>query len=640
MIQVFPNNEQKPITLDKKEMSHINCLETYPKIISHNNDYFALTSYLFVLNQDSEEWKSIIIPFSDSIKGSSLSSTPYGVVVFGGQNGHQFQSKMYIYSNKTFREFSHDISARSFHSSLWIPSVSRLLITGGMNQSIKSDFILLDLSSGQSKSIILKKELFLAFHTVSIIDDNRVCIFGGINKEKKAISTIHIVNLNTGDVETLNTMGFPYCRAGHNMFYFHGNLIVSGGFDNKGRQKEPALYNFSNNIWLSINFSPIAPSSGFILPSSNGFVFFNESMNTKITLPIGNNPDPIVNDNDPRVYDFLEAVIDGNLEHNPYQQHVHQHCIKVDQNAKVYSPLLESKYSSSPDLLTLHKKRLNILESLPKLYEQFSISSFKNKAYSMPQKAKQIETVPVKGLLSQMEEFQTQLISLETESNNYSTKIRDLAKKIKNNLTPHESPDFFDSSLLKSRCDMIHKENEFFDQSLYLSKKNVTSPVNSQFLMDIIEQADKMGQSISEINQKCAVLKAEFLESEVLLVDHHRKMTQTNIPKASLDQYWSFLNIRTISVEYAKSSFEFFSLLSELKSDKTMAFNLPTILSNILSAYRKMVSLHNEVLGQLSLSESKLQISEISKLTTVSDDNYDISTFPFMDDLSNPLPIH
>lgn len=318
--------------------------QKYEPVLTVHEDrvfYFG-NNNLLSLNYDSKDWKSEAPPPFKVDYGFTMTSTPAGLVIFGGCTiSGSIISDTWIYSFDRWRALTHNASPRCFHTSTWIPALDALLISGGYNnEGFLSDFLLLDLKSGYTREFPLQYPLSFAYHTVTVITDNMLCLYGGKCSDGSQNNKTFLININDGSVREINVVPFFEPRYLHRAFNFFGNLLVTGGYSemnsfylmnssginrqrttgNQGPNSNaciPILFVFLHRVWLTFylpdSLLSLIHDIGYILPLNKGLMFISSNGGESAVLFFNESHEPFGGTKDTRYITFLNNLLYQNL---------------------------------------------------------------------------------------------------------------------------------------------------------------------------------------------------------------------------------------------------------------------------------------------------------------------------------------
>jgi hypothetical protein len=265
------------------------------------------------VNPKSGSWVKINPPFP-AAPGMSLTSTPHGLVAYGGEEeGGNFTKDIWVYSDHKWRPIATSLQARSYHASTWIPALNSLLIHGGYSSTPLSDFQLIDLDSGNVTQIQTDRRLSFSSHTVTCIHDSVVCLFGGVDDTKHLNTQLYEIDLSSGKVKVIESDNDLAARSSHQAYEFHGCLWITGGFFMGEFANTSSIFIFSRNIWLTIDFQEYLSNTWLAIPNKNSCELFNDSFNEARTIFFCHNRELFVDSNDARLIAFFSRLIDVNL---------------------------------------------------------------------------------------------------------------------------------------------------------------------------------------------------------------------------------------------------------------------------------------------------------------------------------------
>ncbi|OHT03670.1 hypothetical protein TRFO_28860 [Tritrichomonas foetus] len=287
--------------------------ENYPKVTKYKDTYYLLyEDKLYSYTSSSPFWTVIKNLVISADQGSSLTSTPEGLVLYGGQSENTFYKDMWIYSN-AWRPIAGNQIPRAFHAACWIEEKNSLMVHGGIcNTGFLSDCVLIDLVTGAVTEINLKTRIPLAYHTATYFGDNIVFLAGGLDPEKRLNSKLYKVNIETGEVEPLID-SFNSRRYCHHAFNFYGFLCIVGGIRYGTKVSNCAIYDTMHKTWLSIALNKLLPKGLFIIYEKSKIKIFDENLKNARDCYFNQNHEPFVDVNDPNLLKFFAELLENNI---------------------------------------------------------------------------------------------------------------------------------------------------------------------------------------------------------------------------------------------------------------------------------------------------------------------------------------
>lgn len=516
-----------------------------PVLTVHDDRVYYLSSdCLFSLDYESKEWKSEGEPQFKADYGFSMTSTPSGLVFFGGcrENDSNFVSDLYIYSFEHWLAHTHNASPRCWHAATWVASLSSLLISGGYSpKGIKDDFILLDITSGLTRQLPLQIPLPFAFHSITVINPTWVCLYGGQFQDGRQNNNVFLINVHNGKVEKLDDFPFFQPRYRHRAFNFYGNLLVSGGYNisspkaiNGNSKTQPKnvgvpvnsiiLLVFLHRVWLMCpipeQLSKVMTDTSYALLLSKGLMLINKDGSQSSVLYFNDTKEPFFGPKDPKYIGFLNNLLSQNLH---------------SQNSDPY----ESPYET---------RRLQLLEERRQIYQQLSEKTG-NKSLSP---------------LYNERDCLTLLLSRFSRS--------ELIKRAKPAPVSNEQPQTYDPSLVQKTMDQLNRNFAEFAKLEELLKKEANITIS---LFSGIEKSIQSATSnVQESKQGEETLrKASIKDLKSLKAQYNQLSSEYALTKETLQNYVNMKNVNSIMIQIDVDA-KIDSLAADLHAKKTKKIEL------------------------------------------------------------------
>ena len=291
-------------------------VHNYPKVALHDGVLHAIHDGYRRLNPETSTWEPVDVPFTTGA-GMTITSTPKGLVVCGGELEGSATSEIWICLQGKWRPISASIQPRAHHACAWVPAKNALLVHGGFGDSVLSDFELVDLDSGTVTEIEVNQKLALTNHTVTVLDGTRVIVFGGLNTGRHLNDRMFEVDLATGKVQSIAGDHGLAVRCSHLAFEYFGCLCVTGGFKMGEKVQNASLFDFTNCVWLTITFgSELLPDTWFAMRLPTGFWLLNSTFSEGKVVYYNQNRQPFVDANDDQLVKFFARVMEVNSASN------------------------------------------------------------------------------------------------------------------------------------------------------------------------------------------------------------------------------------------------------------------------------------------------------------------------------------
>ena len=288
----------------------------YPRVALYNDNYYCFFEGLYSMKMSNRSWVPMHGAESFSIEGCSVTSSSEGLVLYGGKINDTYSNEMWIFSD-SWHPIAGNQSACAHHATCFIPNSSALLVHGGIDQNgIRSDCFLIDLISGSSTKIELNQQLAFSHHTITLMNDNIVYLFGGVDKDKHLNPNLYSINIKTGEVQLISHSTDTLksaMRCCHHAFNFFGFFCVAGGFQFGTSLYNLALYDSTHNTWLEISFDDFLSQAWFVSFEEKMLRIFDKKLKNVRELYFTQNLEPFVDDNDPQLFNFISRLLNYNI---------------------------------------------------------------------------------------------------------------------------------------------------------------------------------------------------------------------------------------------------------------------------------------------------------------------------------------
>ena len=292
-------------------------VHSYPKLALHDGTLHLIHDDGYrILNAEKTGWDIVEVPFT-TCAGMVITSTPKGLVVSGGEQDGVASSDLWVCLQGKWRPISASISPRAHHACAWAPTKNALLVHGGFNEKMLGDLELVDLDSGTVTEIPLDQRIELTNHTITVIDNSKVVIFGGLDGGKHLNDQMFEIDINTGHVTIISGDHGLAVRCSHLAFEYFGCLCVTGGFRMGERVQSACLFDFTTGVWLTIPLDDqVFRDAWFALSLPIGFWILSNNFGEGKIVYYNQNKQPFVDVNDEQLVLFLGRVMELNSVSN------------------------------------------------------------------------------------------------------------------------------------------------------------------------------------------------------------------------------------------------------------------------------------------------------------------------------------
>jgi hypothetical protein len=298
---------------------------TAPRLAFHDSKYYALQDGIYQLSQATGDWDPLPdLPFTVA-RGMSLTSTPHGLVAFGGETDSGVSRELWILWERKWRPIANTLQPRAWHSAEWIPSLNGLLIHGGYSTTTLFDFQLIDPENGMITQLSTEKRICLQDHTVTYLRDVTVVIFGGQDENKHLNMQLFEVDLSCGKVKSIEAIHELAARYGHHTFDFFGCLWITGGFRMGEVVRESGIFVFSNGIWLKLSCADLQKGNWMVVPGRTGCHLFSQDFSESRKMFFSVGQQPILDANDSQLTSFFSRLVEMNLRSDFLKQWEKEH---------------------------------------------------------------------------------------------------------------------------------------------------------------------------------------------------------------------------------------------------------------------------------------------------------------------------
>ncbi|KAK8888017.1 Adagio protein 3 [Tritrichomonas musculus] len=287
----------------------------------HIDSFFLCTSELWYFQRSQPlQWKKESqLPFQKR-QGQSMTSTPSGIVFFGGQSDLLTYNDLWIYNKGQWSYVTCDIPARANHAAACDKN-GRLVICGGTteNQAVLHDLYVIDLKTQKVKELKIPDFPPVSHeHSLTLLPDGTFVLFGGEmklssdNKVQSIEYNMYILDLEKKTVNKIET-DFQNKIDSHFTAVIYGMLFVFGGSDRK-----VWMFNFDHHVWIPFSlpkfnnneFRPYYVFSSFLFTEDKCLHLVSDDFKKLATVPVFGEPppsDPYILKNHPHFIHFLRT---------------------------------------------------------------------------------------------------------------------------------------------------------------------------------------------------------------------------------------------------------------------------------------------------------------------------------------------
>lgn len=246
----------------------------------HQNCYYVCANELYYidLQEGTPTWRKVsTLPFLQR-NGQSMTSTPSGIVFFGGQDKNMvsYYNDLWIYSTQNWEYVTCDIPVRAFHAAACDQN-GNLIICGGFIDSQHSlhDIYLINLKTQVVTELNIPFLPKVSYHSLTPLPDGAFILYGSKSEDtreeksqnKGLKNEMYILNLQNACVKKIMTNYQKTEIDLHSASYVFGNLYLCS----RNNPSSPVwLFNFERNIfipyYIQIQSQPISPLCLFSIP--------------------------------------------------------------------------------------------------------------------------------------------------------------------------------------------------------------------------------------------------------------------------------------------------------------------------------------------------------------------------------------
>lgn len=550
----------------------------YPRVALYGDDYYCLYEGLYSMKMSNREWVPLKGVESFSVEGCSMISTSEGLVLYGGKLNDFYSNEMWIFTD-SWHPIAGNQSPCAHHAACFIPNSSALLVHGGIDQNgIRSDCYLIDLISGSSTKIELKQKLAFSHHTITLMNDNIVYLFGGVDKDKHLNPNLYSINIKTGDVQLISISTNTLQRAMrccHHAFNFFGFFCIAGGFQFGIPLYNLALYDSTHDAWLEISFDDFLSQAWFVSFEEKMLRIFGKKLKEVRELYFTQNLEPFVDDNDPQLFNFISRLLNYNIANDLFNMKEVDLIMLLDNIEKLRGEVAD-KYSTKQQNnnfgkpisdLTSEKEQLE--RAIISLNDDYEKQKLKIEKRKMEQNQAQSNN-QVASSASQSTSLMSLIKQIDTEKGQMKSYIEQAQEKIKQNMANIEKicPSYAhpsrcsqlsfnkeDLEFIQKETDLkqIKKENEEVDKQL----KNLENRIKgmkrqkhsiNKSIAEGLGYLQDISNRICQVRSETAQKKKEYYKLQTMLIEHQyienaiqlSDNTQTQNIKSLLTQITSF----------------------------------------------------------------------------------------------------
>ena len=461
--------------------SHITNKNDILNVCENDEAFYCQTSeQSFEHSKSSKSWEAI--PTNSGIikKGQSMTSIPYGIAYFGGQGAEGFvTNEFWVYEHHVWQPIFNNIKGRKYHNAVFIEKTNSLVIIGGKDdKEVLENNVIINMKNYEVKELKFDHELKFTRHSLTYIDNNKICLFGGMDKDNNPNESLYIIDIETKKVKVINTYLPFYPNFNHSTAYIDGLFIVitpppnisCWGFD----------LNFS--IWLKLDLDNVLSETRFLFIKGNKFVLVNKEL------------DKIANAEIDDINIFKEKMITYNINSDLY-------LFDDEKMKNNYKDLLETRKSVTMNLIN---QLSNVVPSL-------------NPVTSV------LDQIQLYNDFADLEYFKTVI-----EKTNVNKKKEENQKLPKTNKTPLEL--FNDIQLLKEE---INNRNNQYNELIQSSFKQIQNN-NISYILNCKTNTDDSKERFQSMKEQ----SSQF--SNVIKNQHQTiKQLQEKISKLKKASYYN-----------------------------------------------------------------------------------------------------
>jgi len=295
-------------------------------ICFHMNTIYLKSGLVYMTMPDFNSWSFLVLtPFTSRI-GQSMTSTPSGLVFFGGFDGNEeYYNDLWIYSENNWRNIICDVCPRSNHAACCTED-GCLLVSGGSNQNkVFSDFYKVDLKSGETKKIETQKEIPLQFHTITHYQKDLFFIAGGKNIQQVITSDLFSFSIDSGNIDIVKVAASIPGFINHSAQIILGNLWISNMFAESYPDSHIWIFCIRKQLWIPFSlkngtrnrsFGSRIPLFVFMSNSLSNFKalhFIDDKGQNIMTMPIFSEYPTVDTENSIELIEFMANQINDAL---------------------------------------------------------------------------------------------------------------------------------------------------------------------------------------------------------------------------------------------------------------------------------------------------------------------------------------
>ncbi|KAH0787640.1 Kelch motif family protein [Histomonas meleagridis] len=210
-----------------------------------------------------------LLPFKRRY-GQSMSVVKQSILFFGGldENGIYFNDAWIFHPtqdklSERWTYITTSISQRAFHGATGDPNGNLVICGGRYEDQVFDDFYVLNCTTNVVTKIDFDFNFKFYNHSLTQLPDNKVCLIGGYNEQKKVNSDIILVDIESKSIEKVET---DYHNADVdcvNVTHCFDLLMVSGNRSPEKNIKELMMFHFGHKIWIPLSSPKLNPFEPF-----------------------------------------------------------------------------------------------------------------------------------------------------------------------------------------------------------------------------------------------------------------------------------------------------------------------------------------------------------------------------------------
>ncbi|KAH0791782.1 Kelch motif family protein [Histomonas meleagridis] len=517
---------------------------------------------LYYLDYQQKSWVSVEETPFPYRRGQSMTAIDNGFVFFGGTNEKgDSTNELWMYRNKIWEPFINDLPGRRFHAAVYIPTISSILFSGGMNKNdILKDFVLFNVETMQLSNIEFDTPIQLFHHSMVFLKNTKICIFGGICENASTSTAIYILDVETRNVSKIDS--YPPFVITHPLHTvaIERMLIVSSNSD-------IYVYDFEFSSWMKLDFSFLLKNAYYIFPDENGFTVFDQRLFFICKVHFKD------------INSFRNRLITANVDDNFYKINEVRQVKKLEMLLNMHEELLnelKSSIENSSLSKSIGQKAYDILEA-QKAFVQLKTFQFKVEKMPSPRAINPKQPPITDPSQNSIQESLKQLEAARNErmesSNKYKRFITNPSENIinSNNYQVHFAPQellrlskepmefLIDQS--KDISDLIISQIEeikTLNVELQNVKKNSGKYYNS--LEQVTQELNKYMLQYQEVLDENSECYNSFINSKIQLNQDNLEKVINNKSRSKLPE---------IVKKYAAAKVENKRLMGHLKKSKS-----------------------------------------------------------------------